>query len=444
MDAGSRLLWFCRTRNLVSANADGNTAVAAIVAGLAPLFFLSVKGWTNALFLVLVLIALYDIFRRPDLYWPLWQDRRIGWLVATLASAFVAILISQTLRWDFHPQPYDAPLRPLAGIAVLLYLTARRVNFLKLFQWTCPLAVLICAAELLLAPDPFQKWGGRLSNYFVDPLSLGQYMLLLGVLSAFMINLVEKDGPIVIVLKLMALVAGFWVSVLTESRSGWIAIPLLFVIWLFAGARIRNMTVVVSGTVALALVCVLAYLALQPVHTRIDYAVSDYHAYFTGGVRDTSGGLRLSLLRASWHLFLSQPLYGYGDGETPPLLTIPAIRPFYTDLLQYALTHNGAHNELFQNMIRSGIFGVVSTLMMFGMPFVLFWRATRSRIAEASAAGVVGLGYVAGVFCFSLTTEAFALKYLATFYALMVAAVAAQVISAEPNCRLTFGQKGGV
>jgi hypothetical protein len=49
---------------------------------------------------------------------------------------------------------------------------------------------------LLLAPDPLQQWGGRLSNYFVDPLSLGQYMLLLGVLSAFMINLVEKDGPI--------------------------------------------------------------------------------------------------------------------------------------------------------------------------------------------------------------------------------------------------------
>jgi hypothetical protein len=28
--------------------------------------------------------------------------------------------------------------------------------------------------------------------------------------------------------------------------------------------------------------------------------------------------------------------------------------------------------ELFRNMIRSGIFGVVSTLMIFGVPFVLF------------------------------------------------------------------------
>jgi O-antigen ligase len=167
------------------------------------------------------------------------------------------------------------------------------------------------------------------------------------------------------------------------------------------------------------------------VHIRVDSALSDYHAYFAGGPRDTSGGLRLSLLRASWHLFLSQPLYGYGDGETPPLLTIPAIRPFYTDMLQYALTHNGAHNELFQNMIRSGIFGVVATLMMFGVPLVLFWRAACSQIREASAAGAVGLCYVAGVFCFGLTTEAFALKYLVTFYALMIAALAAQIIAAE-------------
>jgi O-antigen ligase len=167
------------------------------------------------------------------------------------------------------------------------------------------------------------------------------------------------------------------------------------------------------------------------VYIRVDYAVNDYRAYFTGGVRDTPGGLRLSLLRASWHLFLYQPLYGYGDDGTPPLLTIPAIRPFYTDLLQYTLTHNGAHNELFQNMIRSGILGVISTLMMFGVPFVLFWRAVRSRIRETSNAGIIGLGYIVGVFCFSLTTEAFALKYLATFYALTIAALAAQIISAE-------------
>jgi hypothetical protein len=78
------------------------------------------------------------------------------------------------------------------------------------------------------------------------------------------------------------------------------------------------------------------------------------------------------------------------------------------------------------------------------LAFSDFERAARSRIKDASAAGAVGLGYIAGVFCFSMTTEAFALKYLVTFYALMVAALAAQVISAEPNDGLTFGQKGGV
>jgi O-antigen ligase len=214
----------------------------------------------------------------------------------------------------------------------------------------------------------------------------------------------------------------------------------LFVIWLFAVARIRNVTVIAGGTAALALACVLAYLVLQPVHMRVDAALLDYRDYFSGSLRDTSGGLRLSLLRASWHLFLSQPLYGYGDSGMPPLLTIPAIRPFYTDLLQYALTHNGAHNELFQNMVRSGIFGVISTLIMFGVPFVLFWRAARSHIKEASAAGVIGLGYIAGVFCFGLSTETFALKYLATFYALMIAALAAQVISALPPDEAASGR----
>jgi O-antigen ligase len=433
MDAGARLLRFCRTRNLVSADADGHTALAAIVAGLAPLLLLSFKGWTNAACALLALLALYDIARHPELYWPLWRDRRIVWLTAALASAFVAILVSQALRGNFQSQPYDAPFRPLAGIAVLLYLTARRVNFLKVFQWTCPLAVLICAAQLLLDPAPFPQWGARLANYFVDPLSLGQYMLLLGALSAFMINLIEKDGPLAIALKLAALVAGIWVSILSESRSGWIALPVLFIIWLFAVAHVRDARTVAAGVAMLVIVCVFAFFLLQPVQDRVALAYADIQGYFDGGNRDTSAGLRLSLLRASWHLFLTQPLLGYGDGGTPPLQTIPASLPFSPDALQYALTHNGAHNELFQNMVRSGIFGVISTLLMFGVPFVLFWRAAHSRIKEASSAGVVGLGYIAGVFCFSLTTEAFALKYLATFYALMVAALTAQTIWTEPR-----------
>jgi O-antigen ligase len=407
--------------------------VATLTVGLVPLLFLSLKGWTNVTFLFLFLFALYDVYRRPQIYWPLWADRRVAWLTAALASAFIAILISQTLRWDFHPQAYDAPLRPLAGILVLLFLTAHRINFVKLFQWTCPLAVLICGAELLVNPDPYHLWGGRLSNYFVDPLSLGQYMLLLGVLSVFMINLVEKDGMIAIVLKVAAFITGLVVSVLTESRSAWLAAPLFFLVWIFAVARIRNVSVIATGVVVLLIVCTLAYLYVPPIHLRLHSALNDYRHYFDGGTRDTSGGLRLSLIRAAWHLFLTQPLYGFGDGGTPPLQSIPSIRPFYTELLQYALVHNGAHNELSQNMIRSGIFGVISTLLMFGVPLVLFLRAVSSRIREVFAAGVVGLGYIVGVFCFSLTTEAFALKYLATFYALMVAALAAQIISVVPK-----------
>jgi hypothetical protein len=69
MDVGTRFLRFCRTRNLVPADADSNSTVAIAIAGLAPLLFLTVKGWTNALFLILFLLALYDICRRPALYW---------------------------------------------------------------------------------------------------------------------------------------------------------------------------------------------------------------------------------------------------------------------------------------------------------------------------------------------------------------------------------------
>ena len=163
------------------------------------------------------------------------------------------------------------------------------------------------------------------------------------------------------------------------------------------------------------------------VHHRISSAVDEYAAYVQNGNRDTSTGLRLSMLRVAIHLFLENPIAGYGD-VYPTLSTVPSIAALNTEALEFTLIHNGVHNEIMQNALRSGVFGLISSLLMFGVPAVIFYRGSCSKVPSVRAAGLVGLCYIISIFCFGLSTETFNLKYTVSFYALMVSTLAAQVL----------------
>jgi O-antigen ligase len=172
----------------------------------------------------------------------------------------------------------------------------------------------------------------------------------------------------------------------------------------------------------------MVYETNSTVHERIGLVISEYAAYANGSAPDTSTGLRISLLKLASFLFWERPLAGYGDSHYPVLSEIASIASFNTEALEFALIHNGAHNEIMQNVLRSGMFGLASSLLMFTVPAVVFYRGTRSKNPSARAAGLVGLCYIVAVFCFGLTTETFNLKYTISFYALMVSALAAQVL----------------
>jgi O-antigen ligase len=59
--------------------------------------------------------------------------------------------------------------------------------------------------------------------------------------------------------------------------------------------------------------------------------------------------------------------------------------------------------------------------------------SSHSRIPSQRTAGRVGLCYIVALFCFGLSTETFNLKYTISFYALMVSALAAQVLRPQSD-----------
>lgn len=57
--------------------------------------------------------------------------------------------------------------------------------------------------------------------------------LLLGFLSLFSVNWIRMDHPIVKLLKIIGLIAGLSISVLSGARGGWVAIPVFVFVFIY-------------------------------------------------------------------------------------------------------------------------------------------------------------------------------------------------------------------
>ncbi|WP_295950645.1 O-antigen ligase family protein [Rhodoferax sp.] len=400
---------------------------------LAPLCFLSVRSWTILFVFFLFLIAAWELAHTDRGFAVLQGQKAAQWTIAALASSFLAVLMGELLRGNMQVGLLDGPSRPLLAVLLFVYLLHKPIDFVRLLEWSAPISLVILCGLLWMHPYDFvNNPSERFGTVAVDPLTLGQYATLLGFICLFTLNMYGPDSLVLKALKILGILMAIWISVGTASRSGWAAIPVLVVIWVVCVQKIRKPQRIFWLLFGLALLGFAIGKLVPTVSDRIALVATEYIAYLHGGSHDTSTGLRISLLRAAGFLFLEQPLFGYGDTHYPALTSIPAIASFSTEALQFAVVHNGVHNEIMQSALRSGIFGLVSSILMFVVPAVVFYRGSTSTVPSIRAAGLIGLCYTAAVFCFGLSTETFNLKYTVSFYALMVSALAAQVLRPQP------------
>ena len=139
------------------------------------------------------------------------------------------------------------------------------------------------------------------------------------------------------------------------------------------------------------------------------------------------------MIRVAINLILENPLSGFQDGIIPQLNNIASIKPFYTDLLQFMVSHTGTHNEILAQGVRSGIWGLISSISLFIVPGLVFLKHIKHPNKRISSGAILGLSLVLGLFITSLTIQVFNLKYTSSFYALMIAALAAQTLQHDEN-----------
>lgn len=245
---------------------------------------------------------------------------------------------------------------------------------------------------------------GRAAGY-LNEIEFGDLSLLLAVWS--LVGALDAKGKWERGLMLVAAALGLTASILSDTRGGWLVLPVLLLIALWHGwrrgvgsARIRWLLAGGGAVVFSA-----ALLFVPPVHQRVSEAVHEYAAW-THGQDASSIGLRLTLWRLALHDGRSHPWLGVGEQGFQAQLVQAAHQG---RMPQEAATLGHAHNELLDMLAKRGVIGLLALLLFYATPAVLFWRVLhRSRRGEAArAAAVNGLILVVGFVGFGLTEVLF-------------------------------------
>jgi O-antigen ligase len=415
-------------------SAEIENALLISVLALFPLLYLSLRGWTNTLTVILFALALLHFFRLPRSAWGIKNISGTEWaVIAALASGFLAILISQLLRQNVVVKPYDGPLRMLLSAPVFLLLLKKKVDFVQIFQYICPLSLLIIFVCVHSTPVDMTKWAGRFSTYFVDPNTLGINTMLLAFLCLFSIDVVSKDGLALRLLKYAGVLTGLYLAMKTQTRSAWIPEPVMLALWVILHWQSKSKKVLLVSVLISVLAIFGFYFFIDFFHARINSIYYEISSWLNNTNTETSTGQRLSFWQMSWVLFKQSPFYGYGDLGYQSQLLLPQIQAAFSQEAIALMGLVGPHNEYLANMLRSGIFGLIAALLQFIIPGVIFIRGLKSSAHEIQGSSAMGLCLVMGMMITGLSQEVLTLKYTSSFYGLMIAALCASVLWKRPT-----------
>lgn len=383
-----------------------------------PALLFLIRGGMNASLFLLTILSLYLLISRKAYKNNL--DKADMVFSIAMASGLTAVLLSQFYHHDLLARYFDSDARFLLAIPILLALRHISTRTLAIMQYAFPLGA-IAALVAVMAANPGVITDA--STSYMNHIHLGDMALLLGFLSLLSVNWLPADHQLVKLLKIIGLIAGLSVSVLSSARGGWMAIPVFVFVFIYFRTNGRLFNKMLLAMLLIGVLGLLGYFLIEPIHHRLWMIYSDL-SLFSGGNADTSIGIRLQLWKAAFHLIAQNPVFGVGADGFRGAMDGLSASGFITPIAA-GYGKGEVHNEILAHTVRFGIFGLASILAVYFVPFVIFLRAARSKIHQQNVAAMMGMCVTLGFFVFGLTVETFDLKMTAAFYSLTVAALLA-------------------
>jgi O-antigen ligase len=405
-----------------------------------PLIFLSVRHGAHFVLFFLLLMTIVDLIISQNSCISQLKNKSIALIALSMSAIFFATLVTQILQGSIILRAYDGPSKILCAAVVFLYLIKNNISYIKILELAIPISSLIVLATLLLNPDTSQFWGGRLASKFVDPNSMGSQTSILGLLCLLSIRNIKNERWILLMAKLMGCLIYLYIATFAGSRGGWLTVIPVMTIWVLfqlntpaattADAKRKHLAIIIILTfVSLA---VLALYTFQPFFAqRVDSGYMEITNWFSEQRTTTSAGIRLSMWEISLSIIQNSPFWGLGTSTPIDLLNNSTFNvPENYQAIQDFST-GGPHSDILAKLLAGGLIGLGAYLITLFIPGYIFWAKRNDQNMDTRLAARIGCYYITGLFFCGLANEMFSMKYLNTFFGLMIACLAAQVLNSN-------------
>ncbi len=255
------------------------------------------------------------------------------------------------------------------------------------------------------------------ANGSMHPIRFGDLSLLMGCIALSGAVNLTKLKPYARIIGMTAFIVAIGASVMSESRGGWIALPLLLLFVIIS--RIRSSAskwkaVIVTGVVILVVGFALFSFSAT-IQKRINMAVSDIELYLAGSSKSPIGA-RFDMFETALSIFNESPLFGVGVGAYHDYAK-KYFKSSDREMSAEVVIWKNPHNEFFLQAATRGVIGVLSILIL--MMSILIRGLDNSAISAQFASTnlvLIALGYS----IFGLTIALFEHKDFLLYFVIYV------------------------
>jgi O-antigen ligase len=353
-----------------------------------------------------------ELFRQ---YWP---------LHLAMASVCLAVLLNQIWSGNLAFKFYDRGLRLAVFPLIFWVLFFVPLRHIKLLQWSFFVAAIVAAVKAYFVTRGWEIREGNIG--FLSIIAYSDIAFLAGVLCLTCRGWSTSKSNWILLLRVLACIAGAFTSILTATRGSWLAVPLwLIFFFVFSDIRPRQKWL---WSAALVAAVVLVFSLNQEARDRVRSVQSDLASYSQGEGRSTSTGIRLQLWSAAVRLIEREPVFGIGRENYEPSIRQMYERNEVTKDLT-SLAHS--HNEILFNTVISGLFGLFALLAVYIVPGYYFARELRHESEDVRTAARSGCILVLGFFAFGLTDLMFFWPMLGGYYVITAGVFLAAIVKAK-------------
>jgi len=407
--------------NLKLTAQDFGSLVVITLIGVMPLLMLTEIGHSSGAWYVLVVTCfLFCIKREGGVRRTLTELQPYRWVIIAFMFSLVPALLNM-LRFQSMPgAEFERAIRMILGcVLVLGAVLAMRSHWVRRFSWGLIFAGLIGCAYVFW---PSEREFGRPVTPEYNSVTYGNLMLLLSMLIMYSTRWTLTAWPRAErVLKWSVVVIVLIGFVLTQTRTGWLALPFFLLIWLVLNDLVTRPARLIAALALLVCVCVASLMLIPKMNERAKEGYREVaECMSTNPLAFTSVCTRLQLWRTSMDMFYENPWLGIGKRSEFQAGLITRvdkgmILPFVAE--DFA----EPHSDMMMILATQGLFGGVAMLLIYFAPALFFFRRLKARQSiNTRAAAAMGLAVCVGFAIFGLTELMFRGMRTIGFYSVMV------------------------